>query len=368
MTEWYSVANTDTIDSPALLVYPDRVRENIRILKQFVPDTSRLRPHVKTNKCAEVCQMMMEAGIHKFKCATIAEAEMLALLKAPDVLLAYQPLGPKAIRLIELIKKFPGTSFSCVLDTADAATFLNEQAKKENIVAHVFIDLNVGMNRTGITPGDAFPLFRVISTLSNLKFAGLHAYDGHLRDADLEERRKKCNDGFAGVEQLRQKIEKETNSTIVVVAGGTPSFPIHATRTDVECSPGTFIFWDSGYGNLLKEQPFLFAALVMTRIISLPTGETITTDLGHKAIASENPITSRVHFLNAPELQAIGHSEEHLVLKAPTGHGYRVGDVLYGVPYHVCPTIALHETMIPIDNHVASGSWPVVSRKRKITV
>ena len=72
----------------------------------MVKDVSKLRPHVKTNKITEVCAMMMEAGISKFKCATIAEAEMLAMIKAKDVLLAYQPVGPKIKRLLRLIQQY----------------------------------------------------------------------------------------------------------------------------------------------------------------------------------------------------------------------------------------------------------------------
>lgn len=368
MSEWYTLADPDQVDSPALLVYPRRVEENIRILKQFVPDVNRLRPHIKTNKCAEVCQLMLDAGITKFKCATIAEAEMLALQKAPDVLLAYQPLGPKATRFVALIKRFPATRFSCLVDASEVVTHLNELAGKKKMTIKVFIDLNVGMNRTGIRPEKALALYQQIRESENLHVGGLHAYDGHLRDTDLDQRTLKCNEGFAAVESLMVELKKLSSETFTVIAGGTPSFPIHAKRKEVECSPGTFIFWDKGYQQLLPEQPFLFAALVFSRIISLPNAETITTDLGHKAIASENVLSNRVYFLNAPELQPFGHSEEHLVLKAPAGHAYRVGDVLYGVPHHICPTVALHETMIPIIDRQASGAWDVISRKRKITI
>jgi D-serine deaminase-like pyridoxal phosphate-dependent protein len=108
--------------------------------------------------------------------------------------------------------------------------------------------------------------------------------------------------------------------------------------------------------------------LLVTRIISKPDDETICIDLGHKAVASENPLDNRVHFLNAPDLVAAGHSEEHLILKAKKNNSYKVGDVLYGVPFHICPTVALHETLAVIENHKVVGSWQVAARKRKITV
>jgi len=366
MSDWYVIDNIDQLDSPALVVYPERVRENIKILKQFVPDTQRLRPHVKTNKCIEVCKLMMEAGIQKFKTATIAESEMLASIGAHDVLFAYQPVGPKADRLIQLIRKFHSTKFSCLIDNLNSATKLSESAITNSMEIPVYIDINVGMNRTGISPDAVMALFEAVSALPGLTVEGLHAYDGHLRDTDLEARKLKCDECFRDVEELHKRILEKSGKSLTIIAGGTPTFPIHAQRSNVECSPGTFIFWDKGYQQLLPEQPFLFASLVIARVISKPADDIITVDLGHKAIASENPINNRVYFLNAPEVQAIGHSEEHLVLK--TSLPLQVGDVLYGVPYHICPTVALHETMSVIKEKNFGESWQVVARKRKITI
>src|SRR4051794_11224572 len=113
---WYLVGNVQEVDSPALLVYPDRIEENIRRMIRLARGVERLRPHVKTHKMSEVMRLKLAAGIKKFKCATIAEAEMAASCGAPDVLLAYQPVGPKIARLIRLIRSFPGTKFSTIAD------------------------------------------------------------------------------------------------------------------------------------------------------------------------------------------------------------------------------------------------------------
>lgn len=367
MKEWFTIDNIDQLDTPALVIFPERVKENIQVLKESVPDLNRVRPHIKTNKCAEVCTLMLDAGINKFKCATIAEAEMLAGIGARDILLAYQPAGPKVIRFIELIKKFPSSSFSCLVDNENSARLLSDHAVKSGIVLSLFVDLNVGMNRTGIAPEKAEQLYTEAQSLKGITIKGLHAYDGHLRDSDLNVRKAQSDEGFSRVEKLKSTLEKKYNVSLIVIAGGTPSFPIHAARPNVECSPGTFIFWDKGYQQVLTEQPFVFAALVVTRVVSKPADGIVTVDLGHKAIASENPLDKRVFFLNASGLQPIGHSEEHLVLKKDTG-SLQVGDVLYGVPYHICPTVALHETgAVVIDNKV-TGSWNIVARKRKISV
>ena len=101
---WYTVENVDEIPSPSLLIYPDRVEENIRRMIHVAGGVQRLRPHMKTNKLPEVIRMHLDQGITKFKCATIAEAEMIAACEAPDVLMAYQPVGPNVERFIELVQ------------------------------------------------------------------------------------------------------------------------------------------------------------------------------------------------------------------------------------------------------------------------
>jgi hypothetical protein len=85
MSKWYEIADISSIDSPNLLVYPKRVAQNIGNMVSMVGDPTRLRPHIKTHKTAEGIHMMMDAGIRKFKCATIAEAELLGICGAVPV-------------------------------------------------------------------------------------------------------------------------------------------------------------------------------------------------------------------------------------------------------------------------------------------
>lgn len=356
------------MDTPALVVYPERANENIRILKSFVPDTDRLFPHVKTHKSSEITKMMMKAGIRQFKCATIAEAEMLAMSGARNILLAYQPAGPKVERLLKLVLKYPVSIFSCIIDNLESAKTIAAAFKKAYTSIDVLIDLNVGMNRTGISPTHALNLYENCEVLNGIKIVGLHAYDGHLREPDLTIRTQQCDAAFAPVKNLQEVIEQKTGRLLQIVAGGTPSFPIHAKREDVICSPGTFVYWDKGYQLGLAEQPFLFAALVITRIVSKPTDDTICIDLGHKSIASESTLDKRIFFLNAEGLTPIGHSEEHMVLKTDKSRSYNIGDVLYGVPYHICPTVALHDRVSVVDNQNVSGQWLTLSRNRTIGV
>jgi len=211
----------------------------------------------------------------------------------------------------------------------------------------------------------------------------LHAYDGHIRDADPELRRQKCDEAFAGVVSLQVAIADLTaresaaegsrtgdgTAGLILIAGGSPTFPIHARRApQIQCSPGTFVYWDKGYGDQFPDQPFSTAALVVTRVISLRGNTRLCLDLGHKSIAAENDITHRVFFLNGTALQAAGQSEEHLVVEAGAGHPYGIGDVFYGVPFHVCPTVALYERAMTIEAGRVTGDWATTARDRRLTV
>ncbi|MGZ8538425.1 MAG: alanine racemase, partial [Flavisolibacter sp.] len=221
--DWYVIDNINEIDSPALVIYPERVKKNIALIKTMIDDVGRLRPHVKTHKCREASVLMMQAGINKFKCATIAEAEMLATVNAKDVLLAYQPIGPKLKRFFNLIEKFTSTNFSCLTDNIDAARQISLEASKAEINIPVYIDVNVGMNRTGIKPSDVAEFVKQCSNMSGIRIVGLHVYDGHIHDEDLNVRTKQANEVLESIKSLRKLLKDEGFENLVVVAGGSPT-------------------------------------------------------------------------------------------------------------------------------------------------
>lgn len=366
---WYEIKDISKLDSPALVVFPERVKKNIQTAIAMVGDINRLRPHVKTHKSPDAAKLMIEAGIRKFKCATISEAEMLGMVGAEDVVMAYQPTGPKLHRFIEVVKKYPSTLFSCLTDNL---TIAKEQAKafEENeLVVPVYIDLNVGMNRTGIKPGEeVIELYSFLSSAKSIKAAGLHAYDGHIRDKEINVRTVKCDEAFSSVLNMEEELRKKGLAVPKIIAGGSPTFPIHAKRKLVECSPGTFIYWDKGYSDTCSEQDFLPAAVLVTRIISLPATDRACSDLGHKSVAAENEITRRIFFLNATDLLPVSQSEEHLVLEVPAEHEHYAGEILYGLPFHVCPTVALYERVYTIEDGKLTGEWKNPARDRKINI
>jgi D-serine deaminase-like pyridoxal phosphate-dependent protein len=384
IVDWWTIQNVDDIPSPALLVYPDRAEENLRRLIAVGGGAARLRPHMKTHKLPAIARLHGALGLTKVKCATIAEAEMLADNGLADVLLAYQPVGPAVARLIRLAERYPHVTFRAVVDDEGAARALSGGFSAAERTIDLLVDLDVGMHRTGVEPERAAPLCHLLAHLPGVTFGGLHAYDGHLRDPDLAGRTVQADAGFARVRALADALEAGGVPVPRIVAGGTPTLPCHARRPDrgLELSPGTIVFWDAGYAAGLPDMDFLHAALVLTRVVSKPGGHRVCLDLGHKALASEMP-HPRVVLIRPqpwalgpradaplPVLPAsfIGHSEEHLVLETPEAASLRVGDVLYGIPWHVCPTVALHGQAVVVRDHRAVERWDVTARERVLTI
>ncbi len=366
--DWFTISNIDEVPSPSLLVYSERVEENIRRMITMAGGVVRLRPHMKTHKMREIIRLQMAQGIAKFKCATIAEAEMTAACGAKDVLLAYQPVGPNATRAVQLVQQYPNTSFAVLGDDEGALRNLSEVFVHAKSKVSVLLDIDCGQHRCGVEPGKpAIALYQLIASLPGVTPGGLHAYDGHIHDTDLTVRTQNCEAAFAPVTRLRQDLSAPGLSVPRVVAGGTPTFPMHAKRTDVECSPGTCVFWDFGYADMLPDMDFLVAALVLTRVVSKPGGNLLCLDLGHKAIAAENP-QPRVRLLGLEDAQFVAHNEEHLVVETPRAAGFKVGDALYGIPRHICPTVALHSQATVIRDGRAVEHWKVAARDRRLTI
>jgi len=368
LNPWYRINNPDEVNSPALLVYPDRIENNIRKMIEIVGDPAMLRPHVKTHKMPEIVRLQMKYGINKFKCATIAEAEMTAGCGAKDILLAYQPVGPNIRRFFELKKKFPGSKISCIADCEDIITQLSINAVRNSTETSVWLDINVGMNRTGVAPVEnAAGLYKMIVNLPGLNAAGLHVYDGHIHEKELSIRKKLCDEAYMVVNSLLSEISRSVNLPVTIVAGGTPTFPIHAARGGVETSPGTTLLWDYGYSSSFRDMDFLHSAVLFTRIISKPSGDMICIDLGNKAVASEMP-QPRIFLPEIGNYEIISHNEEHMVIRTADSEKMKVGDVIYGIPYHICPTVDRYDKVSVVRNGKVAEQWKVEARKREITI
>jgi len=368
---WYLLNKPEEVISPSLLFYKDRIENNIRSMVHMAGDVNRLVPHVKTHKTGEIVKIQLEAGISKFKCATIAEAEMVAEAGAKWILIAYQIAGPNISRLFALRKKYPDVTFSSLIDNEQSALALQEFSESEDFVSTIFIDVNNGMNRSGHpTNGLLLSLYRYLGTLANIKISGVHVYDGHIRNAEFSERKAQSDADYEKVYPLFDLIKEATGSEPMIIAGGSPTFNVHALRLNVFLSPGTNVLWDWGYGDQFDDQPFLHAALILTRVVSKPSAGVITIDLGHKAVSAENPIEKRFRLLNLHGYTVTGQSEEHGVLQIgeEAWESIQIGDVYYALPYHICPSVALHDYASVIESGEVADEWKVVARNRRLTI
>jgi len=359
---WYRPENEASVFTPAILVYPDRIQENIRRMIALAGDANRLRPHVKTHKIAEVIGLQVQLGITRFKCATLSEVEMVAARGGKDVLLAYPLLGPAIQKFLQLSELYPETRFAVTVDSLSACRQLSDLSRIRGKVVNVFVDLDNGMHRTGIAPGRALELIKSIMENAYLHFAGLHIYDGHIHELDFEDRKAHCEADFESVTRLITELENKGIPVDELACGGTPTFPVHARHLSRTLCPGTPVLWDAGYREALPDLEFLPAAVIAGRVISEPAGQ-LCLDLGYKSLASEMA-HPRLQFLNLEHEGVLNHSEEHLVLSKGKTSKASVGDLVYALPTHVCPTMALQEQVYVVREHLVVDVWKVVARKR----
>jgi len=358
MQHWFEITNADEVMSPALLFYPHRIKENIRRMIAIAGSADRLRPHVKTYKCREVVNMQMEAGVSKFKCATLAEAEMVALCGVKDVLLAYPLVGPAKISFTQLMVQYPETQFSVLVDHKSQI-----DAWKETLVSgeqlHVFVDLDAGMHRTGAGPEEAEALVGMLDDPAFI-FRGWHCYDGHIHQSDFAERQVAVDQQYKSILYL---VNRHGLDDKEFICGSSISFPIHATYPERTLSPGTTLLWDHGYSTKFPDLHFDVAAMLLARVVTKPGKNLLCIDLGYKAVASEMKEVP-VFFPQLPDAEIQTHSEEHLVIKTNKAEKWAIGDVVYGIPWHICPTVALYDYAGVVKDRKVNDYWSIEARIR----
>jgi D-threonine aldolase len=371
MDSRYQIRDTSQIITPALVVFRDQVRHNLQGMLRIAGDPRRLRPHCKTHKMAAVTRMELELGILRHKCATFAEAEMLADAGVRDIFLAYNLVGPNIDRAVRFLKKFPDARFMVTADHAAPVRQLGTAMVRAECSIGVLLDIDTGHHRTGILPDQkAEELYGVLLETPGIEPAGLHAYDGQNHQTDLAERQAAVDAVWQGAAALRDRLVARGWPVPRIVAGGTGSFPMLAKIDDpiLELSPGTTVFHDAGYRRIFPDLDFVPAALLLTRVVSRPTPDRLTVDVGNKAVASDPPAGSRLFFPDLPEAREVLHNEEHLVLQSELAGKYQPGDELLAIPRHICPTSALHKEAWVVENGEVVDHWTVTARDRWITV
>jgi D-serine deaminase-like pyridoxal phosphate-dependent protein len=360
----YRIRNVDTLPSPALVFYEAKIRQNIARMGEILGGFGRLRPHIKTHKCREILRLQMAAGIDRVKCATPKEVRLAAEEGVRDILLAYPIVGPLAAQVARLQKEFPHIGLLVLLDHPTQVAPLARACEAEGVAVGALVDVNSGMNRTGIEAGaEASALVDLIRKTRGVRFEGLHSYGSPPAPGGPGDREPVYRRALQTVIDARTAVEKLGVRVPRVVAGNSMDFALAATMAGIdEVSPGTWILWDKGYETLLPDH-FAYAALVVGRVISRPTPTLFAVDAGYKSVSAD-PAIPHAQVLSTPASEVVGRWEEHLLVRlaAPSPEP-AVGSPAYIVPVHVCSTVNLWDEAVLVDARgEITGTWQIAAR------
>ncbi|MBS1841450.1 MAG: alanine racemase [Acidobacteria bacterium] len=368
--ERFRIAETENVLTPALVVYPEFIASNIsQTLKLLAGDGDRWRVHVKTAKLGHTLKMLLEQGVHNFKCATTLELLVACRNGAKDVLFAYPAVGANAKRVKEIANEFPGTRISVLAES-------EEQVRQwgGSSVA-IFVDINPGMNRTGIEQDKGAEIARLVAAIRNadLRLRGLHYYDGHYGGLEEPARTIAAHEGYERLLQIVAEIEAVGASVEEIITAGTPTFPCSLSFAGFRdkkfvhrISPGTVVYNDAtSLAQLSPEYGFKPAVLVLSRVVSRPRADMICCDGGHKAVSADAGVPTCVVVGHA-ELAPLSPSEEHLPMTiASSSSAPQVGEAIYLLPRHVCPTVNNFDCAVLVENGKVAGIEKVSARGRE---
>lgn len=345
--------------TPALLVHLDRVRANVAAMLRHVGgDARRWRPHVKTCKVPQVLDLLLAAGVRRFKVATTRELAVLlqsAGTAGPvDVLVALAHHGANRQRVLELAAAHPMHRVSMLSEEPEHAAALAAAGMD------VFVDVDPDWGRSGIPMADTQRILAVVRA-AGARLRGIHCYEGNITDADPAVREQRARPVHERVCQLACMLAKPPE----LVTSGTPGFSA-ALRHDAyrsfdhAVSPGTVTYWDARSSEL-GITGFAPAVEVQARVVSRPRPDRLTIDCGSKAIdaAAGDPVVVAV---GPWQLEALRPSEEHLPMRVTGGDAPPLGSLLRVVPRHVCPTVNLADEAVLLDGERLVGVVPVGAR------
>lgn len=350
------------IDTPALLLDLDIFETNIRAMSDYFKDKkARLRPHIKSHKTPEIAKRQIRAGAIGITCAKLSEAEVMADAGITGILIANQVVGPaKTPKLIDLAKKADIIVAVCEKENIDE---LAQAAEDKTTRLNVVIEVEVGMNRCGVMPGqDAVALAQYILGREWLNFRGIMGYEGHaigieaacLRKEKALEADKLLVDTAELLRQAGIRVE-------IVSAGGTGTFDTTGNHPGItELQAGSYCLMDASYHKYENiGSRFRCAATIYSMVIGRPVKNRIVIDAGLKAMSTDMGIPQPIDKNIVPgEIH-----EEHfcLELKNPAS-GIRTGDKIELIPTHACTTVNLYDKFYCVRGDELEAVWNISAR------
>lgn len=368
--ERYRLPNIEDVLTPALVVYPEIIASNIaRTLQMLSGDANRWRVHIKTSKLGHTLCMLVDRGIRNFKCATTLELLEACRNGAADVLFAYPAVGANARRVSEIANQFPHVRISALAENE------NQVRQWRGSPVGVFLDINPGMNRTGIEPDHTENVVALVRAIADtgLNFRGLHYYEGQYGGLEENERTAAAHAGYNRLLDLVNKLDRSGVSVPEIVTAGTPTFPCSLSYRRFQgqkfihrISPGTIVYGDAtSLAQFPSEYGYAPAVLVLTRVVSHPHEGIVTCDAGHKAVSADAGVPTCL-VVGHPQLVPLAPSEEHLPMSLQKeALPPQVGDALYLLPRHVCPTVNNFDFALLVRNGEIESVEKVSARGRE---
>lgn len=363
------VHGVESIRTPALVIDLDAVSDNIAATIRLLggrPD--RWRPHLKTAKLALVMRALLERGVRQAKCSTTLELETACKVGFSDMLLAYPVTEPQAEVVRRIAGAYPSVNISVLAEDKSMV------AQWRGSSVGLFIDLNSGMDRTGMLLDGYGEILALVSEIgaARLRYAGLHFYDGHVHAFAAHEAERLVHAGYDRLLKLVKRLRADGIDTPEVITAGTPAFP-HALGYSrfAEAgvihrnSPGTVVYNDrKSLTQLPADAGYRPAALVLSRVVSHPGPSRFCADAGHKSVSADAGVPT-CEVLGHPEFLPRQPSEEHLPVDVPPGTPLpRRGETLWMLPSHVCPTVNNFDHAVIVKSGVIQGVEPVTARGR----
>jgi len=341
--ERHRLLNTDDVLTPALVVYPDIVAANIAsTLNLLGGNPDRWRAHIKTAKLNYTLRLLLDRGVTNFKCATTLELWNACQNGAADILVAYPMTGMNARRVSEIKQQFPRVAISVLSEHEE------QLPQWRGTGIGIFLDINPGMNRTGIEQNSLQRVLDIARAIkqAGLDFRGVHYYDGQYGAIAEPEKTTATHAGYDQLMKLVADLQREGLHVSEIVTAGTPTFPCSLSYDGFKSrnaihrvSPGTVVYNDATSLAQLPSYGYAPAALVATRVVSHPRPGIVTCDAGHKAVSADAGVPTCV-VAGHPELTPLSPSEEHLPFAVKEGfNAPKIGDILYLLPRHICPTV-----------------------------
>ena len=355
------------LDTPALLIDLDIMERNLRKLADYSREHDlRVRPHTKTHKIPALARKQLDLGAAGLTVAKVGEAEVMLEAQPPDLLVAYPIIGRKKLdRLMEVARK---TNVTVSLDSLFVARQLSEAARSSQVEIGVLAEVDVGLGRVGVTPGDALlQLIQGIDRLPRLRFEGIAFYPGQIKT--LDEEGEQALDRLAQLLDTTLRDVRRAGFAPRIVSGGSTPTLFHSHRLPGlnEVRPGTYIFNDRNTmlsGACALEE---CAASIMVTVVSTAKKGQMIVDGGSKTFSSDRPVTgaevSFGHVVEAPDAVFTKMNEEHgFVDMRRAGREFNVGDRVRIIPNHICVAMNLHECVYGIRGDAVEQVWRVEGR------